>query len=128
MSRYQNPVEWCWGLVFAMLPMLAFGQVNAAQSVDSLRFVTDMPYICDGGEGCGDRLFWTVVKQQKSVVPLLIDRLNDTTETAVYVPNFGGLYTVADVAYYALEEIIHGIPTFKLLGVKFDQKILIYLE
>ena len=42
--------------------------------------------------------------------------------TSAYVPNLGGQYAVADVAYAALEEIIKDIPTFSLLGVKFDKK------
>ena len=34
---------------------------------------------------------------------------------------FGGNHTVADIAYVALKEIIHGIPTFELLGTEFNR-------
>jgi hypothetical protein len=33
----------------------------------------------------------------------------------------GGHYSVADIAYNALEEIIHNLPTFELLQVKFNK-------
>lgn len=106
--------------LLACLPWLTQAQTNLQQLVDNLRFVKDMPYICDGGSGCGDSHFWEVVKQKQAIIPFLLEKLSDTTQTEVFVPNFGGLYTVGDVAYTALEEIVHGIPTFKLLGRKFD--------
>ena len=37
------------------------------------------------------------------------------------VPFFSGEYTVADVAYSAIREIIIDIPTFKLLGIRFNK-------
>jgi len=91
--------------------------------VDELEGITDMPYICRdtvGTQGCGQKLFWNVVKKKREVIPLLLDKLDDTTTTEATVPNFGGRWTVADVAYNALEEIIKDIPTFDLLGVQFD--------
>ncbi len=39
----------------------------------------------------------------------------------MYVKYFGGVYTVADVAYVALQEIIADIPTFDLLGVPYSE-------
>lgn len=117
-------------LALILLAAPAFGQANFQRQVDSLRFVAEMPYICEGQfrfndsfpMNCGDRRFWKVVTMKDNAIPLLIDRLDDTTTTPATAPNFGYSYTVADVAYAALEEIIHGIPTFKLLGVKFDTK------
>lgn len=94
---------------------------------DSLKFVTDVPYICEDSIfsnyklGCGDRIFWRVVQQKKSIISFLIDKLDDTTQTAISVPNFGEYYTVADIAYTAMQEIIADIPTFELLGVPFDK-------
>jgi hypothetical protein len=51
-----------------------------------------------------------------------IDKLDDTTSTTANVVLFGGNYTVADIAFTTLTEIIHNIPTFDLLGVPFDQE------
>lgn len=81
-----------------------------------------MPYICETGidKNCGDPIFWEIVKQKEMIIPDLIKKLDDTTTTEASVPNFGGFWTVADIAYAAMEEIIHRIPTFKLLNRKFD--------
>ncbi len=93
---------------------------------DSLTFVTDVPYSCSDtvfsnySEGCGDRFFWKAVTEGKKMVPSLINKLADTTLTKAPVPNFGGYYTVADVAYSAMQQIIANIPTFDLLGVAYD--------
>jgi hypothetical protein len=113
-----------WSLLFTLFPLVAIGQTTSHQKlVDSLKLVTDMPYICEteNSPGCGDKIFWRVVQQKQAIIPLLIDKLSDPTTTSAVVPNFGGQWTVGDIAYSALQEIIQGIPTFELLGVKFDQ-------
>ncbi|RAV99227.1 hypothetical protein [Pseudochryseolinea flava] len=123
MPRY----AWMLIVVFWFSPDMTLAQRNTT-AVDSLVFVRDMPYICDRipaevlSVGCGDGIFWRVVSGKQAVISALIDRVSDTTQTNVFVPNFGGHYTVGDVAYVALQEIIHGVPTFDLLGVSFDEK------
>jgi hypothetical protein len=87
-----------------------------------------MPYICEAilndtisEFGCGDNYFWKVVKLKAKVIPFLIEKIADPSMTKATVPNFGGEYTVGDIAYQALGEIIKDIPTFELLGVGFDK-------
>jgi hypothetical protein len=110
-----------------LLPLLTVAQTDNNRLVDSLKFVSDMPYICHDtlptqlSVGCGDQIFWRVVKQKQDIIPFLLDKLSDTTQTETSVPYFGGQYTVADIAYTALQELIKDIPTFELLGVKFDK-------
>lgn len=109
-------------LMVTLLPLLAVTQTfNHQKLVDSLKLVADMPYICELADGCGDKIFWRVVQQKQAIIPLLINKLSDSTTTSAVVPNFGGQWTVGDIAYSALHEIIKDIPTFELLGVKFDQ-------
>ena len=102
--------------------MIVTAQADDGNLIDSLKYVSEMAYICESvdGVGCGDRIFWKVVRQKESIIPLLLDKLTDTTKTEAIVPNFGGQWTVADIAYTALEEIIKGVPTFELLGISFD--------
>lgn len=117
----KRPHHFIYLLTF--IPLLATAQVNNKKLVDSLQYVTDMPYICESepyGVGCGSKIFWKVVQQKDKIIPVLIDNLSDTTSSEAYVPNFGGKYAVADIAYLAMEEIIEGIPLFELLGVRFD--------
>lgn len=90
------------------------------KQMDSLKFVKEMPYICETGI-CGDKLYWETVSIGRSNIELLIDKLDDNTSTTANVVLFGGNYTVADIAYSVLSEIIHDIPTFELLGVPFDK-------
>ena len=102
------------------------------EQVDSLKYVDEMPYICHDlidtysenalSEGCGDINYWNVVSLHSNVIELLIDQLDDSTTTAANVVLFGEYYRVADIAYDALSEIIHDIPTFELLGVPFDKE------
>ncbi len=114
-------------LMLLLLPLLTVAQTDYNRLVDSLKFVSDMPYICHDtlatelSFGCGDPIFWQVVKQKQDIIPFLLDKLSDTTQTETSVPYFGGQYTVADIAYTALQELIKDIPTFELLGVKFDK-------
>lgn len=82
-----------------------------SKKVDDLKYVKDVPYI---PELSGDSLFWVVVKEKMEIIPYLIEKLEDTTRTEATVSNFGGNYTVADVAYRAITEIIHGVPTLEL--------------
>lgn len=109
--------------VLTLFSFCTFGQTGNVKLIDSLRFITDMPYICETGNGfgCGDKIFWRVVQQKQTIIPTLINVLADTTTTAATVPNLGGQWTVGDIAYTGLQEIIEGIPTFDLLGVKFDK-------
>lgn len=93
-------------------------QVANKKLVDSLKFVRFVPYI----ENYDDPIFWRIVEKGKEIIPNLINKMTDTKKLKeVYVPNFGGEYTVADVAYQALQEIIKDIPTFDLLGVSFSE-------
>ncbi len=106
--------------ILIFLTNLTFGQ-EVTNQMNSLKFVKEMPYMCEMGI-CGDQLYWEAVSIGRGNIELLIDKLDDTTSTTANVILFGGIYTVADIAYSALNEIIHDIPTFELLGVPFDQE------
>lgn len=105
---------------------------EVTKQVDSLKFIEEMPYMCQDfievnkrnplTIGCGDELYWNTVRLNKNVIELLIDKLDDSTTTKAIVPLFGYNYTVADIAYTVLQELIHNMPTFDLLGVPFDQE------
>ena len=109
-----------------LLPSIICAQSTIQQQVDSLVYVQDMPYICEGSFkkgkiGCGDKLFWDIVEQKDIAIEPLIHKLGDTTKTKLFVANFGEYWTVADIAYTILQEIIKGIPTFELLEIHIDK-------
>lgn len=88
--------------------------------IDSLKYIQEMPYICEM-ELCGDELYWNSIRLKLNTIEYLIEKLDDTTTTKANVKLYGGQYTVADIAYDVICEIIHDIPTFELLGVPFDK-------
>ena len=88
--------------------------------------INQMPYICESIElvgtwGCGDSIYWGAVQGKEKAIPYLIEKISDSTLTEASVPFFGGNYTVGDIAYTALGEIIDGIPTFELMPVEFNE-------
>lgn len=87
--------------------------------VSEIKNIKEIPYI----QNCNDKFFWNLVKQGKKNIPDLIDKLTDETILKeVYVPMFGGEYTVADVSLIILNEKIKGIPIFELIGKKFSKE------
>lgn len=102
-------------IILIIIVIINFSSCHAQDNdlgikVDNLKHVETMPYI---PELSGDSLFWTVVKEGIDIVPYLIQKLDDTTKTDASVENFGGTYTVADVAYRAVSEIIKDLPTLE---------------
>lgn len=84
---------------------------NDSITINNIKYIKRVPYI----ENCNDIIFWSLVKQ-KGNIPELIKKLTDETVlTGVYVPNFGGEYTVADVSLVILNEKIKDIPIFELI-------------
>ena len=102
-------------IIFCSSLIGCFAQHNedCCSIIRNLKDVKELPYI---PELSGDSLFWVIVKENLSVIPCLIDCLDDTTQTQAIVPNIGGNYTVADVAFQIITEIIKDIPTLKLIG------------
>lgn len=87
--------------------------------VEDIKSIKSVPYIAN----CTDIIFWKLVKEGKRNIPDLIKKLTDETILEdVYVPMFGGKYTVADVSLVILNEKIKGIPIFDLINKKFSKE------
>jgi hypothetical protein len=119
-----------FAIPFILLPALVFrGEVQARnhceELVSQIKTIKRMPdrlsghYFTDG-----DSLFWEIVKCKLEIVPYLIRKLDDKTpsgatekmEDTVYT------YTVADIAYFAMDEIIYGMPIDYFLGKPWWEK------
>lgn len=122
-------------MMLLFFPSLGIAQKDIISKIDSLKFVSKIPYICeiiyDGDSnlkedsfpysfGCGDKIFWNAVQLKGSAILYLIEELDNLGETPASFPNQGGQCHVADIAYIVLEEIVHGIPTAALLDVDPD--------
>lgn len=68
---------------------------------------------------CTATVYWKVVAKGRLAIPFLIDKLNDTTSTNVYFSCKKGTLNVAEIAYFALQEIAE-FPAFIITKSQFD--------
>jgi|SRR5690554_5009374 hypothetical protein len=97
-------------IVFLTFTLIGCGQeikISQKNLINNLKEIENLPYL---PELSGDSIFWAVVKEGLNIVPLLIEKLDDTTITNAIVPNFGGFYTVADISNEIIATIIKDIP------------------
>lgn len=106
---------------------LLFAQAGKKEFREILRKVADAPYTCEYliideipgvstdtfifNTGCGDSLFWNIVKTKDKGIMPLISLLDCRELSAAPVPYCGNNYTVGVLAYMALSEIINGLPS-----------------
>lgn len=107
--------------IFTFLQLVISAQTDHQQLVDDFKNITDMHFDMGRSPIHEDlKTFWSVVQKKQEIIPLLIEKMSDTTQTKADVPLFVGVWTVGDIAYLALQEIIKDIPTFELMGIKSD--------
>jgi len=99
-------------LTFIFMSTFAQKQGKYYEQINKLRSIEAMPY---GPELSGDSLFWNLTKEKLAIVPFLIERIDDTTQTNAPVPYFSGNYAIGDICIRAIEEIIKEFPTVKLI-------------
>lgn len=115
-------------ILLITFPLLTFAQTDIKKQIDSLIFSTEVPYTelqmynksSDSilyTRGCGDQYLWNVIKLKEKAIPYLIELIDNTKETPASFPYQGGQCTLGKMAFIALQEIIHGIPTAELLQV-----------
>ena len=82
------------------------------KKIDSLKYLGKDAYTCNS-------VYWHIVLLGKDAIPLLIARMDDTTQTqATYVCKKGNL-KLGDICYKVLQEIME-IPTFYVTHIQFD--------
>lgn len=115
-------------ILLITFPLLTFAQTDIKKQIDSLIFSSEVPYTelqmynksSDSilyTRGCGDQYLWNVIKLKEKAIPYLIESIDNTKETPASFPYQGGQCTLGKMAFIALQEIIHGIPTAELLQV-----------
>ena len=65
-------------------------------------------------------MYWELVAEGLEVVPAAIALIDDTTETKAAVPNWGGNYTVGDIAFSIITDMIEDIPVWEMIQGKKD--------
>ena len=100
--------------LFLFLATLLSGQTTRLQSmIDSLRYLTADTLDCRAG------LYWRIIAQGDKAIPLLIDKLTDTTPTRVKFHCKKTKLNVGEVAYFALNQIA-SFPAFLITKIQFD--------
>lgn len=80
--------------VLFTIGLIAIILMNCNHSIyDKIKSIKEMPYVPDYS---GDPIFWEVVKEGIEIVPELIDHLDDTTHTKIFVPLFSGTYKIGN--------------------------------
>jgi hypothetical protein len=77
------------------------------QEIKAIPQINRMP---DTFELSGDSIYWNLVKGKQSIVPFLINKIDDTSATKAPIGYVGRNYTVGEVAIEALYEIIRDLP------------------
>jgi hypothetical protein len=93
---------------------LSFGQnADIKSMVDSLQFLNADTLDCKAD------LYWRIIAKNEKVIPVLINKLSDSTETNISHPCKLTKLNVAEVAYFALQQIAF-FPTFVITHIQFD--------
>lgn len=115
------------GLVISTM-MVLFCEVAVPQCCNlcvEIKHVQDVPYMPELQGDCPDSVYWSLVREGLGVVPSLIDCISSSDSTQIMIPNRGGHYTVGDIAFAIICDIIHGLPIqdFFLNGVVDERNI-----
>jgi hypothetical protein len=118
-ETYYLPAKGYYRLKFEITPCEhnAASQPGKERIISMLRQIKDMPYL---PELSGDSLYWALAMEGLEIVPDLIDIIDDTTETDMSVPNWGGQYAIGDISFSILQEIIYGLPIMEIIRDKKD--------
>ena len=87
------------------------------KSKDSL--ISLLPKMKAESLDCNADIYWQIISRGQSSIPLLIESLTDTTITNVYDHCKKGRLNVAEVSYFALEELAE-FPTFLVTQIQYD--------
>lgn len=87
------------------------------KSNDSL--ISQLPNMTSDSLDCNADIYWRIIKRGQASIPLLIESLSDTTMTNVYDHCKKGKLNVAEVSYFALEELAE-FPAFVVTQIQFD--------
>lgn len=87
------------------------------KSKDSL--ISLLPKMKAESLDCNADIYWRIISRGQSSIPLLIESLTDTTLTNVYNHCKKGRLNVAEVSYFALEELAE-FPAFLVTQIQYD--------
>jgi len=104
-------------VVYLFLAMLlnlncVMSQESYKKEIKNLSKIKVMPYV---PELSGDVFFWDAVKCKIDIVPYLTEIIDSEKKIKANVNYYGRNFTLGDVAYHIIIEIIRDIPTLDFL-------------
>jgi hypothetical protein len=97
--------------------LLADNSADFGKSKDSL--ISQLPEMKSDSLDCNADIYWRIIRRGKASIPLLIENLTDTTMTNIYDHCKKGKLNIAEVSYFALEELAE-FPAFVVTQIQFD--------
>lgn len=99
--------------LFFLKAINTFGQTEKIKlQVDSLKYISGDPFECNS-------LTWRIIASKKEAIQILIDKLDDTTETKANDKCKASNLRVGDIAYLTLKRILP-LPFFVITGLQCD--------
>jgi len=99
--------------IIFLLPKLIFGQTNNIQlKIDSLKYLNLEPFPCNS-------IYWRVISTGKDAIPILIDKLTDTTNTKISLICKSVNVKIGDISFDVLTQIFN-IPLYYVTKQQFD--------
>ncbi len=100
-------------VIFILISINVFGQNEKIKiQVDSLKYISGDLFECNS-------LSWRIIANKKDAIQLLIDKLDDTTQTQAKYHCKTSNLQVGDIAFLTLERIL-ALPFFVVTGIQFD--------
>lgn len=98
-------------IITSLLIILCINAISQNSNIlTELNGIKDVPYLPKSHGNCPDSIYWNLVKEGLGVIPDLIDCIISTDSTQIPIPNWGGYYTIGDIAFAIICDIIHGLP------------------
>lgn len=94
-------------------------RINEIKKVPYRTVKFDSSEIDEVSWSCGDSLFWQIVKLGKDAIPILINKVGDSTKTGIRVPCRNRNLTIGSVAFMALDKIV-SIPAYLVFKIQWD--------
>ena len=93
--------------------------ISFGQNTDIKKMVDSLQYLQVDTLDCDADLYWRIISRGDKAIPILIDKLTDTTQTKIRYHCKKTTLNVGEVAQFALTQIAD-FPAFLVTKIQFD--------
>jgi hypothetical protein len=110
-------------LTLLIIQNLYSQDIDLSKKISEIEKIKAVPFVIDSQmcNDCGDRRIWEIVRGGRKSIPMLLNKISDTTISQIVYHEFTDSIRlrVGDIAYIILEQISF-IPTYKITDLEFD--------